>query len=188
MTEPLKAATFDFYKMAAGATTPEDKVDIYLDTETAYRAANIEDKLNSPSRYYRRATETEDEREARVAALEEELAELKKELEKSRATFTLKGILSTRVAQLKREHEAQFGTEATSDESYKRYNASLLAAHIVRIEDATGAVDEQEWDTDRVEQLFNMLPGDAVQRLMDAVIKLSLDTNYLEKVTVDSDF
>lgn len=45
----MKASTFDFYKMAAGTTTPEDTVDIYLDADTAYRAAKVEDKLNSPS-------------------------------------------------------------------------------------------------------------------------------------------
>ena len=183
----MKASTFDFYEMAAGTTTPEDTVDIYLDADTAYRAAKVEDKLNSPSRY-RRAAETVEECEARTEALENELAELKAELEKSRATFTLKGLLSTRVAELRRAHDAEFGEDADSEVSYKRYNASLLAEHIVKIEDATGAVDERKWDTDRVEQLFTMIPGDATKRLMDAVIKLSLETDYFEKVTVDSDF
>ena len=58
----------------------------------------------------------------------------------------------------------------------------------MQVEAAAGAVDERKWDTDRVEQLFTMIPGDATKRLMDAVIKLSLETDYFEKVTVDSDF
>ena len=186
MTE-LNAATFDFYAVATGATAPEDEVPVYTDGKTAYDLHKLEKKLDSTFGY-RKGGETEEEFRTRVQAVEDEIAELKEKMRGNRVVFSLKGLLPEEMKKLAKQLDAEFGEGTSSSERNERWSAMLLAAHIVKITDVSGAVDNSTWDADKVAQLFTILPQESSLALLDKVADLTGETTYFHNVEIDSDF
>lgn len=183
----LDARTFDFYAAAAGATTPEDEVAIYLDSKSAHALHKLEQKLDSPFGY-RGPDETEDEYKERIKSVETEIASLREKLKSDKVTVSLKGLLPGALDELRTILDSEFGEGVDSPTKDKRWAAMLLASHIVKMTDSSGAVDNSTWDADRVEQLMVMIPKESTARLLSSVQELVGDTQFFAEAETSPDF
>lgn len=183
----LDARTFDFYAAAAGATTPEDEVAVYLDSKSAHALHKLEQKLDSHFGY-RGPDETEDEYKERIKGVETEIASLREKLKSDKVTVSLKGLTSAEMDRLRTVLDSEFGEGVESPTKDKRWAAMLLASHIVKMTDSSGAVDNSKWDADRVEQLMTMIPQESTARLLSSVQELVGDTQFFAEAETSPDF
>lgn len=137
MTEELSPKTFDLLAALHGATLPEDTVEIYTDEAGAYKIVKLNRELD-------RAELIGKAEEAK--ALLEEFESLRDQLRQSRLTFTVRGIskevrkaITLKVLREFQETTHENEAEATL-EAQEKVNALLWAAHLVKVEDASGAV------------------------------------------------
>ena len=183
----LNARTFDFYAAAAGATTPEDEVPIYLDSKSAHALHKLEQKLDSHFGY-RQSNESEDEYSERIKSVETEIASLREALKSDQVNVSLKGLLPGELDKLKTVLDSEFGEGVNSSAKDKRWTAMLLANHIVKMTDSSGAVDNSTWDADRVEQLMAMIPKESTARLLKSVSDLVGETQFFAEAETSPDF
>lgn len=172
--------SFDIFKLASGATHPEDTVTIVMDDATAYRIRQIEEKLNGSHRY----SLTEKEQ----ADLEKESKALRKKLDESKAIIHLQGVPIEERSKIDNEVDKLFGKDTESDAKDIELSARYFLAHYRGAEDAKGNKDETEWDLDKAKQFWQMIPDEARQRLVEKTIQLSLKSDNYEHVETSASF
>lgn len=169
---PLNKTTFSIVDAIKGVNYPSENVDVYLDNDAAHEIhlleARIADLTNADE----------------VNALDGEISVLKERLLASKLTFELRGI--SRGLQLSIEKE--FGlTQQSSDAEWASLGHAYLAAHIVSVTNAEGAVDEHLFTKEEAQGLEDMLPRDQFAKIYGKMNELSFAAAYIDQA-VSADF
>jgi len=101
IVEEAKApGTFNILDVLKGTARPKDNVEVYLDEETAYEAANLKIKLSQT-----------DSQDSEYAVIEKKLDALVKKLNESKYTFVISGITEGRREEIYSQVEEKFPIE-----------------------------------------------------------------------------
>lgn len=166
--------TFSVLDAAKGSSYPSDDVTVYTNQKAAHQIARLEFEIN----------ETDDD--ARVNELDAQIAVLRDEVLASQLTFHMRGISpGTRTAVQQQVKERKFGED--TDGRTRFSNAAYLAAHIVRVTNAEGAVDERVFEADEVVELVKALPDESVEDLYEKMQELTFRAAYFD-AAVSADF
>lgn len=176
--EAQKQGSFNLSEVIKGRGYPQKSVTIYTDAEAAFELIQLEAKMGLI------APETEE-----YAAAESLADELATRVRDSRLVFHMRGVgqlvVEAAEAEANKSHPVEGGER--SDDWYKRYMAYLVAANIVRVEDANGNLDERVFTPEDVEEFRNFLPIDSWAMLMSTMQQLTLATGYFKGMT-NADF
>lgn len=169
---------FDVFEFAAGATHPEGQVTIYMDNATAYKARKLDEKLNSSHKF--------NLTDAQLKKMERELKALKKKIEESKVVITLQGIPVRERAKLQERAKEEVPEE--SPEQSRRLDALMFAAHYRSAENAAGEKDDTEWTVEKAEKFLQVIPEEAHNRIIEAIVDLSWRSDNFEQVETSASF
>lgn len=176
--EAQKQGSFNLSEVIKGRGYPQKSVTIYTDAEAAFELIQLEAKMG--------LIDPETEEYAVAESLAHELATRVRD---SRLVFHMRGVgqlvVEAAEAEANKAHPVEGGER--SDDWYKRYMAYLIAANIVRVEDANGNLDERVFTPEDVEEFRNFLPIDSWAMLMSTMQQLTLATGYFKGMT-NADF
>lgn len=185
MTNPLENAlqrgTFNVLDAARGRGYPTDTVTVFTAKPAAHEARKIQIALGD---------ETDPEK---VKELETSLASYIDEIKASALRFYMRGVSPGVTRAIDREAAALFGPENPERpfngeidlEEWAVYK--VAAAHIYKVEDAQGNVDESEWDLERFFELSKVLPDSETGKILEKVTELSFASAVFDEV-VGPDF
>lgn len=169
---------FDIAAFAKGRALPEDSVTAYLDVSAAYEL----DKLNKKMSGIIDATELE--------PLEAEAKELADKVMKSKLVFHMRGINQAQVQAIQKQcddlYPAQvdaFGNKVNSKDWLNHWTVALVAANLVRIENAEGEVDERLFEVENGKELYEYLPKEVWDLLVEKMEQLTLASAYFKGLT-----
>jgi len=152
-----------------GRAFPEDAVDVYLDAESAYQLSKLNDAV----------IQTLDEDE--ITTFDAQAKILTEKILASKLTFHLKGIDQKRIQLI--EDSVKPKTEGENDDWILDYMSALIAANIVKVVNAAGAVDEHEFTLEEVNDLRWSLPTESWDKLVSTMQKLTMATGYFQGLT-----
>lgn len=165
--------TFDLTQALSGRSYPETSVDVYFDEDAAYTAAVLNRERERPGLTL-----------AAAEVLDGRIEEAAKKFKKSKYVFHLKGVpprvrkaITTETLKILGEGG---GTAADAYEAEEIRAAKTWAAHIVRIEDPSGAQKIGLTEEDARDLLGN-LPDAAIQAVDEEIGEL------LERASVGID-
>lgn len=164
--EAQSPAKFNLADVIKGRGFPEDSVEIYVDSESAYALSKLNDQLvliDDP---------------AESAPLEAKAKELADKILASKLTFYMRGIDQKQVELIEKQVRKEDDEEWVLD-----YFSALLAANIVKVEDANGNVDERPFTAEEVSELRWGLPAESWERLIATMQKLTLASGYFRGLT-----
>jgi hypothetical protein len=164
--EAQSPARFNLADVIKGRGFPEDSVTVYVDTESAYELSRINEELIL----------IEDPAES--APLEAKIKELSEKILASKLIFHMRGIDQKQVELIEKQTRKEEGDEWLLD-----YFAGLVAANIVKVENATGEVDERPFTTQEVAELRWGLPSESWEILIGTMQKLTLASGYFKGLT-----
>jgi hypothetical protein len=168
---------FNLSEVIKGRGYPTKEATIYLDADTAFQLAELNDLM---SEY------VDDEILAENEAKAEELAE---KIKKSAVTFVMRGvsqkIVEDVVKKTNEKYPPQAGRrEATDDPDWVKYYIAALVAHnIVRAIDADGNIDERIFTAEEMLEMRELLTADSWNVLVENMQKLTLASGYFEQLT-----
>lgn len=166
----MDSKTFSIIEAAAGRSYPNKDVVIYLDHEAAYQASLIEEKIA-----YERDSD-------KVNALDEEIQVLREKIVESELTVHMRG--TSRGVRRQIEKRSRKVDDADRAEFLTHEN---VAAHIIRVTDHEGNVDEHLFTGEEVQTLFDTLPDESVTKLLNAMNELTFAAMYFDSA-VSADF
>jgi hypothetical protein len=175
---PLDAAldkkTFSVLDAVKGRSYPQDIVDVYTDAETALKVRRLEERINN-------------ERDAeQVNELDAEKAALIAHVKDSVLTFHLRGVAPGVVDGIQAQADEKFGADPSPDK-FKWMNYSYLAANIISVTNAEGAVDEHLYTYEDVEQLAGYLPTSEFDKVFNLMQELTFARDLFD-LSVSADF
>lgn len=168
---------FNLSEVVKGRGYPTKEATIYLDAETAFELAELNELM---SEYIDEDVLAENEAKA---------AELAEKVKKSAVTFIMRGvsqkIVEDVVKKTNEKYPPQAGRrEATDDPDWvKYYIAALVARNIVRAIDADGNVDEHVFTTEEMLEMRELVAADSWNVLVENMQKLTLASGYFEQLT-----
>lgn len=165
--------TFSVLDAAKNRSYPQDIVTVYTDAESAYQVNVLERKIN----------DTKDNEELEALAAEQDA--FKALVKASGITFRLRGIDPGLVKRIGKEADAKFPDDIGDRNEFNNY--SLIAAHIVDVTDADGAVDASRWDAESITGLRDLLPGEEFDKITNLMIELSFAAQLFD-ASVTPDF
>lgn len=171
---------FDIFEYSAGVTHPEDTVDIYMDNATAYNIRKLDQKLNSSHKFQLS--------DAEIKKLEREAKALRKKLNESKVTVTLRGVPIEKRHKIQKEIDEEFGAKTESTAKSRKLDAMMFAAHYQKAVNAAGEEDKTVWDVDKAEQFLQTIPEEAHQRLINMIVDLSYRSDNFEQVETSASF
>ena len=176
--ETNEKKTFNFMDFAAGTNFPTDTVDVYTDADAAYQIGKLEAKANS----------TGDDKV--VKELEESIAELRRQFKASKVTIYMRGISPRMEEKLNKEADKKFGSDekANLNDKIQWYNNAFIAAHITKVENAEGAVDDRDWTSEDITALFLTITPESIKRIVSMTQTLTLKADIFANVEVNPDF
>jgi hypothetical protein len=149
---------------------PEDSVDVYLDSESAYNLAKLNEELIS----------TVDPKV--LAVLEPQVQELKTKILKSKLTFHMRGIDQKQIELL--EKQAQESNKEKDEDAWMfDYMCSLVAANVLKVEDSEGNVDDSVFSLTDAKTWRETFPAEAWASLAATMQKLTLAVGYFKGLT-----
>lgn len=162
---------FKLEEVIKGHGYPEDIVEVYLNSDAAYKLSKISDALASTVE------------PTAVAKLEAEAETLKAEILKSKLVFHMRGIDQGQIELL--EKQAKELNKDNEDEDYwvLDYFCALIASNVVKVEDADGNVDDSVFKIEDARKWRASLPADAWNVLTESMQKLTLATGYFKGLT-----
>ena len=166
--EAQSPAKFNLADVIKGRGFPEDKVEIYVDAESAYALSKLNDELVTIAD------------PAESAPLEAKAKELSDKILKSKLIFHMRGIDQKQIELIEKQVKAD---NADEDEWVLDYFAALVAANIVRVEDADGNIDERPFTTEEIVELRWALPSESWEKLISTMQKLTLAGGYFRGLT-----
>lgn len=176
--EAQKQGTFNLSEVIKGRGYPHKSVTIYTDAEAAFNLIELEAKM------LRADLDSEEYKQ-----LETQATALATAVKDSRLVFHMRGVGQLVVEEAENEankaHPPIDGER--SDDWYKYYMAHLVASNIVKVEDASGNVDERIFTASDIEEFRNFLPIDSWAMLMATMQQLTLATGYFKGLT-NADF
>lgn len=163
MTEALAdPKTLNILETIKGRSYPSKDVKVWLDQETIHAIAELENEI---------AVETDGER---VNDLDEQIHTLREKVEKTALTFHLRGIdRRTRRQALKRVELLLKKGEVDEFDSQFLLGHLNFAAHLIRITDADGGVQEKLWTAEEAEEILDLIPEQGTKDLNDAMDELT---------------
>lgn len=183
----LQKGTFNVLDAVKGRGYPTDKVTLYTAFDAEYEARSIEAKLEALSG--KKATK---EVTAQRTELQSSLDACLQRIKDSALTFHLRGVSPSVHEALAREGDAHLANEEnesiTTDEQRNEFvNNAVIAAHIVKVVNAEGAEDTEEWTGEKVAQIREIIPDGEMLKLLTKVAELSFEAAAFDKV-VGPDF
>lgn len=170
--------TFDVLAAAKEIAYPTDEVTVYTDSGSAYSLHRLDDVI----------AQTADA--GTVATLEAKRDELREAVKASALTFNLRGIAPGYIQGLLAQGRATFPDVDGVDFNTERgewFESAVIAAHIVDVRNAAGAVDEHNWTAEQVQDIKAALPEESFEKLLGAVNNLSFAASYFD-LAVSADF
>jgi hypothetical protein len=173
--EAQKKGVFNLSEVIKGRGYPTKDVTIYLDGESAFRLAEINNRLS------------EFIGEEEEAELNEEAVALSAKIRESALTFTMRGVSQKIVDKVMSDANAKYPNRESNIEDnnawIRYYVAALVAQNIIRVTDATGNVDEHVFTPEELMDLREELSRDAWDVLADTMQKLTLASGYFDQLT-----
>lgn len=167
--EAQSKSKFNLADVIKGRGFPEDTVDVYLDAESAYELSKLNDEL----------TETTDEEYA--AELEAKAKALAEKIIASRLTFHMRGLSQALVEAI--QNKSKVNKSGEEDAYILEYFSRLIAATIVRVEDADGNIDEHVFTLEDIDELRGQLPVESWDAIVATTQKLTLASGYFRGLT-----
>jgi hypothetical protein len=171
-------SNFNIIDFAKGRSYPQETISAFLDIESAYELNKINETLR----------ELQDP--AKLESLEARANELAVKVIASKITFHMRGISQAIIERVTTETDEKYPPERdhmgqiVQDAGWIRdWTASLIAANLVRIENADGQVDERVFTMDEVTTMRHHFPKQVWDVLVDTMQKLTLATAYFEGLT-----
>jgi hypothetical protein len=172
VADAQKKNVFNLADAIKGRSAPEKVITIYTDLKSAIELKDINDKMSDFS-YISDAE--------KYAVLEKRAEELTEEISKSKLVFHMRGI-----DQETTEKVTDIGGDRASDNTLdfaKDYTCALVAANIIKVEDADGNVDERKFTLEDGINLYKNLPTEAWLTLVNAMEQLTLATGIFKGIT-----
>lgn len=172
--EAQAKGVFNLSEVIKGRGFPTKDVTIYLDAESAFQLAEVDQEMNDfLDADYR-------------AELDAKAQELAAKIRKSALTFTMRGVsqkIVDKVMKEANEKHPRDDANGNNPEWVKFYVSSLVAQNIIRVTDAEGNVDEHIFTVDEIYSLRDEITRDAWDVLADTMQKLTLASGYFEQLT-----
>lgn len=179
----LSKGTFSLREALNGRSYPTSKVIVYLDVENIVKLSKVNDRLTEIAQDPAQDQEEYDKYDRLKVRLQEKILA-------SGVTFHLRGISPAEITRLS-EKAAEWAKEQDvaedSGKAQTYYMNSLLAAHIVKTENAEGEIDERRYTLEDVEALEDLLPGEQFNALVSGFTSLSFESAYYTQA-VDAGF
>jgi hypothetical protein len=183
MTSPLKLVetasaqgTLNVLEAAKGRAYPDDDVVIYTDAKAAYEAHRLAVLA---------ADQTDSDKADEIGAQEKDARD---RVLASALTFHLRGFSRGVIDAINEEARVKFGTEDTGKGDIANWcNLKYVAESIIRVEDAAGGVDEHHWTPEEVRSLYDLLPIESYDKIVNKMFELSFAASLFDTV-VDADF
>lgn len=172
VADAQKKNVFNLVDAIKGRSAPEKVITVYTNLQAGLDLKDVNDKMSD-------FTYIMDEK--KYAELEKQAEELTKEISKSKLVFHMRGI-----DQEATEKVTDFGGDRVTDGSLdfaKDYTCALVAANIVKVEDADGNVDERKFTLEDGKQLYKNLPTEAWLTLVNTMEQLTLATGIFKGIT-----
>ena len=174
-----KKGTFDIAKFAKGIAYPEDQVVAYVDVESAYKLNKLNEDM---SKIKSDTTEYE--------ALDKEAKELSTKILKSKIIFYMRGVNQEVIESVTAKADKKFpkkldplGQVIDNDGWLIEWTCGLIAANLVKIENANGEIDESVLSTEDVIDLRKNLPREVFDLLIAKMQQLTLAGAYFKGLT-----
>lgn len=172
-------STFSLVEAIKGRGYPTDQVTVYLNADAAYNLAETNALLTALAQ---RAETEEYENLDKVAQ------QLKAEVLASAMTIHLRGISPGELAKISKKVRKQAEADGLDEEDIAlELTKAWIAPHIIRVEQADGAVDEHLWSPEEVEVLMDLLPQTEWLKLNDTINKMTFTSAYFTQA-VDAGF
>lgn len=194
--EAKKPGTFSIINVLKERAYPTEEVNVYLDEQSAYDAAKIQEKIEELSK------SLEPEVQKEIDALIDERASIVSVLEKSRYVFSISGISEGRRDELQEKAIEKFPleyeesknpftgevvkTEKENKQRDREFTNLLWVESIKKIVNPSGDVQESVTFEDVV-ALRDLLPIAAIGSITQSIEKLRISTAIFMS-TVDEDF
>lgn len=172
VADAQKKNVFNLADAIKGRSAPEKVITVYTDMQSALDLKEVNEKM-SDFKYIMD--------ESLYAGLEAEAKSLTEKLSKSKLTFYMRGI-----DQEATEKVTDFGGDRIADGTLdfaKEYTCALVAANIVKVEDADGNIDERKFTLEDGKALYKNLPVEAWMTLVNTMEQLTLATGIFRGIT-----
>jgi len=172
VADAQKKNVFNLADAIKGRSAPEKVITVYTDLKSAVELKELDDKMSD----FRYINDKD-----KYAELEARAEELTKEISKSRLVFHMRGI-----DQEATEKVTSAGGDRLSDGTLdfaKEFTCALVAANIVKVEDAEGNVDERVFTLEDGINLYKNLPTEGWLALVNTMEQLTLATGIFKGIT-----
>lgn len=177
-------ATFSVLDAVKEKHYPQDITTVYTDVDSAYEIKRLERQI---------ADMGPDEAD-RINELDSVIATLKENVKATALTFRMRGIGRDLKDAINAEAELKFPWTDKSQPDPSQYgeggqwtNRRFLAAHIVDVTKADGAVDSHKWSEEEIEVLRGSIPDESFLELIRLMRDLSFAATYFD-ASVTPDF
>lgn len=183
---------FDALEFFSDTKLPHTSVTIHQDLEAAFRLAEI--KQTQEER--RAARDNADDVPDNLSITDDvpdydpdEVAALRKRLERSAVTFTIQAIAPAARKALAKGIQARtpYVEGGENPEFNEQYNANLIAKSIQRVTNAAGKTDSKSWTAERVIALNDRLEDSEWYKLFEAVFRVNYVGDAIDQA-VHADF
>jgi hypothetical protein len=174
-----KKGTFDISKFAKGISYPEDTVVAYLDVESAYSLNKLNDemsKVKSDSDGYEK--------------LEAQAKKLSAKILESKIIFHMRGVNQEVIEVVTSKADKKFpkkldalGQVIDNEGWLIEWTSGLIAANLVKVENAQGEIDDKVLSTEDVIELRKNFPREVFDLLIAKMQQLTLATAYFKGLT-----
>lgn len=151
----------------SGTTYPTDDVVVNSDLGTAYEIAKLEKKANKPG--------------ADINAIDAEIDTLREKMKENSYVFHMRGISPGTRNAIDKEYPVD------KPEGILPHNFAMLAAHIVRVTDVEGNVDEHLFTLEDVQNMADWLPDTEFDKIYNKQQELTFQASYIDNA-MSADF
>jgi hypothetical protein len=166
---------FNLADAIKGRALPQKTVTVFLDEGSALELVDINSLMN----------ETTDP-EA-LAVLEEKAAVLKKKIDDSALTFSMRGVNQKTIEEVSEmcnvKHNVKDGDGVSDINWMVDYIITLVAKNIISATDSDGNVDNGPFDYDKIEEIRGFIPAAEWNKLVETMQRLTLAGGYFEQLT-----
>jgi hypothetical protein len=163
--------TFKLENVIKNVGYPEDSVEVYLDSESAYKLAKLNDELIS----------TLDPE--KLSVIEAQVEELKENILKSKLTFKMRGIDQKQIELLEKQSQEKHKDSKEEDAWMVHYMCALVASNVISVEDHEGNIDNSVFTAEDAIGWRETMPAEAWAALMTTMQKLTLAVGYFKGLT-----
>lgn len=168
---------FDITEFAKGRAYPEDSVTAYLDVQAAYELNKLNEEMRSAD-------------DKAISKMEKQANELAEKVMQSKVVFHMRGVSQAHIEKISAACDEKYPTKTdalgqtiNTPEWLREWTAALIASNLVRIENASGEIDEREFTSEEVIKLRHHLPKEVWDLLVEKMQQLTLAGAYFKGLT-----